>query len=60
VTVLTAQRRKGKVVVDLVTGKVWGFPTLSDNPYPVDTVHTILPVSHPIYLGRFDLSEITD
>ena len=46
----------GKVVVDLQNGKIWGFPTLSTSPYPVDNVHTTPPVSHPIYLGKFDLA----
>ena len=50
----------GKVVIDLGTGKVWGFPTLTDKPYPVDTIHTAPPVSHPIYLGRLNFSEMTD
>jgi hypothetical protein len=50
----------GKVVIDLGTGKVWGFPTLTDKPYPVDTIHTVPPVSHPIYLGRLNFSEITN
>ena len=26
----------GKVVVDMKTGDVWGFPTLSADPYPID------------------------
>lgn len=48
----------GKVVVDLQNGKIWGFPTLTTAPYPVDSVHTTPPVSHPIYLGKFDLAAI--
>jgi len=46
----------GKVVVDLQNGKIWGFPTLSQSPYPVDNIHTTPPVSHPVYLGKFDLA----
>ena len=49
---------RGKVVVDLATGDVWGFPTLADTPYPVDTTKTTPPVSHPMYLGRFAFSEM--
>ena len=26
----------GKVVVDMKTGDVWGFPTLGADPYPID------------------------
>ena len=49
----------GKVVVDLQTGKIWGFPTLTTAPYPVDNVHTTPPVSHPVYLGKFDFAAMT-
>ncbi len=55
-----SQQALGKVVIDMSTGKVWGFPTLTEKPYPVDTVHTTPPVSRPIYLGQFDFSAITD
>jgi hypothetical protein len=27
----------GKIVVDKATGDIWGFPTLTSGPYPVDT-----------------------
>jgi len=48
----------GKMVVDLKTGNVWGFPTnLTGSPYPVDPITNKPPVSKPIYLGRFDFSE---
>ncbi len=49
---------EGKVVIDLRNGNVWGFPTLSSAPYPVDTTRTEPPVSSPMYLGKFDLSKI--
>lgn len=49
----------GKVVVDLETGKIWGFPTLNQAPYPIDAVHTTPPVSHPVYLGKYDLAAMT-
>ncbi len=53
----TAQM-EGKVVIDLRTGDVYGFPTLSSAPYPVDVGNTKPPVSQPMYLGRFDFSQI--
>jgi hypothetical protein len=43
----------GKVAYDTCNGKVWGFPTTTSAPYPVDTVNPAPPVSHPIYLGMF-------
>ncbi len=51
----------GKVAIDLSNGNVWGFPTLSDLPYPVpdDPVKNTQPVSTPIYLGRFDLARLS-
>ncbi|HLK34948.1 MAG TPA: hypothetical protein VKT29_17755 [Terriglobales bacterium] len=55
-----SQQIMGKVVIDRRTGKVWGFPTLTEKPYPVDTVRTVPPVSRPIYLGQFDFSAITE
>ena len=49
----------GKMVIDLKTGDVWGFPTtLMGSPYPVDPINPEPPVSKPIYLGRFDFSEM--
>jgi hypothetical protein len=48
---------EGKMIVDLRSGEVWGFPTTSSaSPYPIDPSSTKPPVSKPIYLGRFDLS----
>jgi hypothetical protein len=49
---------EGKVVIDLRTGDVWGFPTLSRTPYPIDVTSSKPPVSEPMYLGRFDLSKM--
>lgn len=46
----------GKVMVDMTTGNIWGFPTLSAQPYPMDSTTTEPPVSSPIYLGRYDFS----
>jgi hypothetical protein len=56
----------GKVVVDLSNGNVWGFPTNTEKPYPVDTRYVTStsnvepPVSTPIFLGKFDISKITE
>ena len=44
----------GKVVVDLKTGNVWGFPTGVNAPYPIVTTDTTTPVSRPFLLARFD------
>lgn len=49
---------QGKVFVDLRTGDIWGFPTLSGRPYPIDTTKPLPPVSEPMYLGRYDLSKM--
>ncbi len=56
----SSQQVMGKVVIDVSTGKVWGFPTLTEKPYPVDTVHPLPPVSHPFYLGQLDFSAIKE
>jgi hypothetical protein len=47
----------GKVVVDMRTGDIWGFPTLTQSIYPVDPAQSAPPKSHPIYLGKFLFSE---
>ena len=48
----------GKVAVDLRTGKIWGFPTYGQQPYPVDVASTKPPTSRPIVLGRFALEDM--
>lgn len=48
----------GKMVVDMNTGTIWGFPTLTGAPYPVDITTAKPPVSHPMYLGRFAFEDI--
>lgn len=48
----------GKVVVDLQTGKVWGYPTLTTSPYPVDVSSPKPPVSQPFLLGTFDFAQM--
>jgi hypothetical protein len=47
---------QGKMVVNLNTGEIWGFPTLTGGPYPIDGGKTTPPVSKPMYLGQFDFS----
>ena len=43
----------GKVVVDLSTGKIWGFPTLAPQSYPSSGMQNKPPTSRPFELGRF-------
>ncbi|HTY82827.1 MAG TPA: hypothetical protein VMB19_01345 [Silvibacterium sp.] len=47
----------GKIAVDLRTGKIWGFPTYGQQPYPVDISTTKPVTSKPILLGRFALED---
>jgi hypothetical protein len=47
----------GKMMIDMRTGDIWGFPTLTESPYPVDVSKSEAPKSHPMYLGKFVLSE---
>lgn len=47
---------QGKVMIDLSTGNIWGFPTAQDLPYPIDTFKAQAATSSPIYLGKFDLA----
>lgn len=46
----------GKVMVDMTTGNIWGFPTLGGQPYPMDSTTSQPPVSSPMYLGRYDFA----
>jgi hypothetical protein len=48
----------GKVVVDLRTGNVWGYPTLSADPYPSSGTNTTPQTSHPFLLGKFALEDM--
>lgn len=47
---------QGKVMIDLRSGDIWGFPTRSTLPYPTDPLQKAPPVVKPVYLGRFDLA----
>jgi len=46
----------GRVVVDLTTGDIWGFPTITPDPYPTDVSKSEPPVSEPFYLGKFNFA----
>ena len=48
----------GKMIIDMRTGSIWGFPTGTQMPYPVDPAKTTPPKSHPMYLGQLDFSEV--
>jgi hypothetical protein len=48
----------GKVVIDLRTGDVWGFPTLSQDPYPATGANTKPQISHPFLLGKYEFSDM--
>jgi hypothetical protein len=46
---------EGKLVVDLKTGEIWGFPTyMTGAPYPIDVTSQKPATSKPVYLGRYD------
>ena len=47
-----SQQVLGKVVIDMRNGKIWGFPTLGESPYPIDITSKTPPTSHPVYLGK--------
>jgi hypothetical protein len=47
----------GRVVVDMRTGRVWGFPTGGSDTYPFNATDTKPITSHPFFLGRFALEE---
>jgi len=53
-----SQNVYGKMVVDLTTGRVWGFPTLNSAPYPIDISSTKPPVSHGVFLGTFAFNDM--
>jgi len=53
-----SQQVMGKVVVDLRNGKIWGFPTLSQDPYPAAGANTTPQTSHPFLLGKFALADM--
>jgi hypothetical protein len=48
----------GRVVVDLRTGKIWGFPTMTTDPYPFNALNSKPQTSHPFELGRFAFEDM--
>ena len=48
----------GKVVVDLRSGKIWGFPTGTLDPYPSSPIDNKPTTSRPFALGRFAFEDI--
>ena len=48
----------GKVVVDLRTGNIWGFPTLSPDPYPATAMSSGPQTSHPFLLGKYAFDDM--
>jgi hypothetical protein len=48
----------GRVMIDMRTGKVWGFPTGSTDTYPTNAMDSKPQVSHPFALGRFAFEDI--
>jgi hypothetical protein len=49
----------GKMVIDMRNGDIWGYPTLSQSPYPIDSAQTKPPRSSPMYLGKFLFDQAT-
>ena len=41
----------GRVMIDMRTGKVWGFPTNRTDTYPTNAMESKPEVSHPFALG---------
>jgi hypothetical protein len=48
----------GRVVVDMRSGKIWGFPTGTIDTYPTNALDTKPITSHPLYLGEFAFEDI--
>jgi hypothetical protein len=48
-----SQQVYGRVLVDMRTGKIWGFPTFSADVYPANGADTKPQASHPFALGKF-------
>ncbi len=47
----------GRMVVDLRNGKVWGFPTLTQDPYPTNAMSNTPTTSHPFLLAKFAFND---
>ena len=48
----------GRVVIDMRSGKIWGFPTGTIDTYPSNSLDEKPVTSHPLYLGRFAFEEV--
>jgi hypothetical protein len=48
----------GRVVIDMRSGKIWGFPTGTIDTYPSNSLDEKPVTSHPLYLGKFAFEEI--
>jgi hypothetical protein len=48
----------GKVVIDMRNGNVWGFPTFTQDPYPVSATSSNPPTSHPFLLAKFAFADV--
>jgi hypothetical protein len=48
----------GRMVVDLRTGKIWGFPTMTTDPYPFNALNSKPETSHPFELGSFAFEDM--
>jgi hypothetical protein len=48
-----SQQVYGRVVVDMRTGKIWGFPTYGTDTYPVNGADSKPRTSQPFALGKF-------
>lgn len=48
----------GRMVVDLRTGKIWGFPTMTTDPYPFNALSSKPVTSRPFELGSFAFEDM--
>jgi hypothetical protein len=48
----------GRVVIDMRSGKIWGFPTGTIDTYPSNSLDEKPVTSHPLYLGRFAFEDV--
>jgi hypothetical protein len=53
-----SQQVYGKVAIDMRSGKIWGFPTLTQDPYPSNPTSSTPQTSHPFLLGKFALADV--
>jgi hypothetical protein len=47
----------GKMMIDMRNGKIWGFPTTTQDPYPVNLMDSKPQTSRPFLLGKFALED---